>query len=39
MQYHFDATGDFLERQNEICILLETAEKVEDEKKATDTKR
>lgn len=35
MQYHFDATGDFLERQNEICILLETAEKVEDEKKAT----
>ena len=29
MQYHFDATGDFLERQNEICILLETAEKVE----------
>lgn len=25
MLFHFDATEDFLKRQNEICILLETA--------------
>lgn len=32
MEYHFDATEDFLMRQNEIHILLDTANEKNDEK-------
>lgn len=32
MQYHFEATEDFLKRQNEIDILLETAEEKSEKK-------
>lgn len=35
MNYHFDATEDFLRRQNEIDILLETAEEKNDDRKDT----
>lgn len=35
MKYHFDATEDFLKRQNEIQILLETAEEKNDDRKDT----
>ncbi len=33
MQFHFDATGDFLKRQNEINILLEMAKEKDAETK------
>ena len=32
MEYHFDATEDFLVRQSEIHILLDTANEKNDEK-------
>ena len=35
MKFHFDATEDFLMRQNEIIILLETAEEKDDVRKVT----
>ncbi|MBO5145955.1 MAG: hypothetical protein J6C19_10555 [Lachnospiraceae bacterium] len=35
MKYHFDATEDFLMRQNEIKILLETAQEKDDIRKET----
>lgn len=35
MQFYFDATEDFLKRQNEICILLETANEKNEENKET----
>lgn len=35
MKFHFDATEDFLIRQNEIKILLETAEEADEVRKET----